>query len=337
MPKFRFIIIIFVLIISLCSSIAVVWAQPVEGFSFENSAYDLINAVNALRVAYGLPAYSISSILMYTAQTQSDYMAANGVVTHLGPGGSTPSQRILAAGYPLAGDLSLGGFRSENIIALGKDGSAQDAVIAWMGDTPHQTTMLSPDLTEIGAGMTITNGRVYYVIDCALPTTDIEVLASTGTSVVDVGSSVPESGDVMIAVSVNTPNPSGQVVHVVQSGQALWSIAIAYGVKIDEIKNLNNLSGNDIYPGEKLLIKNEITQTPIPSMAVMTNMVTSPPTPTVTSTPDDTPEKFTNFQPLKTPEKKDNRSVMIMAFIIVLVAIVVAAVFAGGGGSNRNT
>jgi len=31
--------------------------------------------------------------------------------------------------------------------------------------------MVSQNLTEIGAGVAVSGGRVYYVIDCARPTT----------------------------------------------------------------------------------------------------------------------------------------------------------------------
>src|SRR5690606_36486608 len=91
--------------------VSVVRAQPVS----QVNVFDLVNAVNALRAAYGLPAYSINPILMFTAQNQADFMAAAGNVTHSGPGGILLTDRLLAAGYPLAGDLSLGGFRAENI------------------------------------------------------------------------------------------------------------------------------------------------------------------------------------------------------------------------------
>ena len=79
------------------------------------SPFDLIDAVNSLRAAYGLAPYTTSSILMATAQAQADFLAATGHMTHTGPGGIGVTERLLAAGYPLAGDLSLGGFRSENI------------------------------------------------------------------------------------------------------------------------------------------------------------------------------------------------------------------------------
>ena len=135
-------------------------AEPVSVPDAASSPFDLINAVNALRTSNGLPAYSISPILMFTAQNQSDFMAANGIVTHSGPGGIGLTERLLAAGYPLAGDLSLGGFRAENITSGFENMTAETAVERWTGDAPHLNTMLSPNLTEIGAGVSIADGKV---------------------------------------------------------------------------------------------------------------------------------------------------------------------------------
>src|SRR5215204_5974278 len=107
-------ILIFAALLTLLSN-STVWAQPVHMPRYAGSPYDLINAVNALRAAYGLPPYSVNSILMLTAQNQADFMAVTGNVTHSGPGGISFTDRLLAAGYLLAGDLSAGGFRAENI------------------------------------------------------------------------------------------------------------------------------------------------------------------------------------------------------------------------------
>lgn len=220
------------------------------------SPHDLINAVNALRASHGLAPYTISPILMATAQAHADYMAATGNVSHTGLGGSTVTERLLAAGYPLAGDLSLGGFRSENITSGSESKTAQDAVNQWTGDAPHLTTMISPNLTEIGAGVSVNNGRVYFVIDCALPTTNGVPQPAAGTAVAHASTVVP-GGGVIIPVQVVTPNGDGDVIHEVKAGQTLWQLAISYETKIDEIKRLNNLFDNEIYPGTKLLIKKE--------------------------------------------------------------------------------
>ena len=157
--------------VNLTTKWAVPGGYPVRAASpmLVTDPYSLISAVNALRAASGLPAYTINPILMAVAQQHAQYMSVAGV-SHYGADGSSPWQRGLAAGYPLAGDLSRGGLYSENITA-GGNMSVQDAVTSWQGDAPHLLTMLSPSLTEIGAGVVMVGTYVYYDIDCARPTT----------------------------------------------------------------------------------------------------------------------------------------------------------------------
>jgi uncharacterized protein YkwD len=93
-----------------------------------DSAFDLVNAVNALRASYGLAPYSINSILMYTAQAQADFLAATGSMTHSGPGGIGLTDRLLAAGYPLAGFVKV----AVGMIALA---FLSGGVFAWLEDS----------------------------------------------------------------------------------------------------------------------------------------------------------------------------------------------------------
>ncbi len=241
------------------------------------SAQDLIDAVNSLRSARGLAPYSVSSILMGTAQGQADFMASTGSIQHTGPGGVSVTQRLLNAGYPLAGDLSLGGFRSENIV--GSPGmTPEEAVNAWTGDDPHLHTMLSPDLTEIGAGFAESDGVNYYVIDCARPLGAGELPAYTP------GAEAAFSGDeIIVPVAMSTPDAKGDLYHEVQPGQSLWAIAIAYGVHIVDIQKLNNLGSYTIIQrGDKLLIKHLGTPTPAPPTQIPT-LVPDTPTPLPTA------------------------------------------------------
>ena len=179
-------------------------AQPAAAPRLDSPG-DVIDAVNGLRVSHGLPPYTMSSILMGTAQGQADYMASIGSVTHTGPGGVSTTNRLLNAGYPLAGDLSLGGFRSENIV--GSPGmTAQEAVNAWTGDDPHLHTMLSADLQEIGAGVAEADGVTYYVIDCARPTTSgLPQAYKPG-----VEAEFNSGDEIIVPVSIGTPDARGQ-------------------------------------------------------------------------------------------------------------------------------
>lgn len=210
------------------SSTTISRAETQEYPVLAGSPYDLINAVNALRTSYGLAPYSINSILMYTAQAQADFLAATGSMTHSGPGGIGLTDRLLAAGYPLAGDLSLGGFRSENITGGRESMSVQSAVDAWTGDSLHMNTMISPNLTEIGAGVAVSGGRVYYVIDCALPTTS-GASQVAGTSVEGGATVSAGTRDIatLIPIALSTSNGEGHIIHEVKAGQTLWQIAIA--------------------------------------------------------------------------------------------------------------
>lgn len=298
-----------------------------------DSPYDLVNAVNALRASNGLPPYGINSILMYTAQSHAEFMAATGNVSHTGAGGSSVTDRLLAAGYPLAGDLSLGGFRSENITA-GSEGSssAQSAVNSWTGDAPHLATMLSPNLTEIGAGIAVSNGRVYYVIDCARPTTDGVPQSSSPSA--GSGSAVPAGGALIPPVTINTPNSAGDVIHEVLSGQTLWQIAIAYNVKIDEIKALNALVTNDIFPGEKLLIRKQvITPTISPSPTETATVIVAPTTTFIAThmalTATATPVNFSSSN------ASSNQTTMRAVMGLIALALLSGGIFSWLGNSRE--
>jgi LysM repeat protein len=145
--------------------------------------------------------------------------------------------------------------------------------------------MISPDLTEIGAGVSVNNGKVYFVIDCARPTNS-GVPQVLGTSVVG-ASTDPTSRGIPIPVAMATPNADGDIIHEVKEGQTLWQIAISYNTTIDEIKRLNNLFDNNIYPVTKLLIRKTVTLTPtLPVDYPTIEMASSPaqnPTVTVTA------------------------------------------------------
>lgn len=299
------------------------------------SPIDLVNAVNALRASFGLPPYGINPILMATAQAQADYLASTGTMTHAGPGGIGLTERLLAAGYPLAGDLSLGGFRAENITGGDLDMPAEAAVDHWTGDALHLNTMVSPDLTEIGAGVAIRGERVIYVIDAARPTSaaDLPVPATSiagGTSVA--GSGI--SPEIIIPISVSTPNADGNVFHEVRFGQTLWQIAITYETTIDEIKRLNNLLDNNIYPGNMLLIRTGL-------LAPSATPPASPlPAFTPTSSPTGTPAASTGVAgatPVRaSPVAPQANARLTYALLgIILLAIVGGGIFTVLGGSKK--
>jgi uncharacterized protein YkwD/LysM repeat protein len=217
-----------------------------------SSAEELVQAVNELRAQHGLAPYRQDPLLMGIAQAQAEYLLSIGTITHTGPGGSRPYERALAAGYLVAGDLSQGGFFSENVTA-GVGQTAADAVDNWMGDAPHQNTMLSTTLADIGAGVGMSGNTFYYVIDCGLSTGGAPVAYTPR----------PGQATALPAIIPNTPNPDGKIVHIVQKGDTLGSISVAYHVPLADLLRLNNLTLKSfIYEGNKIIVRGAYTATP---------------------------------------------------------------------------
>lgn len=238
-----------------------------------NTPSQLIEAVNNLRISYGVPPLTVNAILMQTAQSQTDYMAATGQVTHTRPGGMSYTQQLLTLGFPLAGDLSLGGFRAENILSSNSPLTWGDVPPAWQ-DAEHMNTMLSQNFTQIGAGIAQGSRSYYYAVDVAAVTGSGQ-MQSSASSILSAAPAA-EPGDAagvsqfMVPVAISTARANGDVFHKVQYGQSLWSIAIAYGTTIKTIQALNNL-GEDlvVYQGQELLVQKAATQ-PAPSAATLT-------------------------------------------------------------------
>ncbi len=279
-----------------------------------STAAELIAAVNALRATYGLAPYQTNSILMSIAQTQADYLLSAGVMSHADAAGRLPFQRALAAGYLVAGDLSLGGFFSENITG-GIGQTAEEAVEAWMGDDPHKNTMLSGTLQDVGAGVGVSGNTYYYVLDCGLST--------GGTPVVYTPPSAPSNRKTPTMVP-NTPNADGSIVHVVQSGDTTLAIAIAYGISWTELLKLNNLTEKSIiYPGDEIIIRAAYTPTVTQPTGSPTRRFTMTPWPTSRPTKTAVPESPT---PISTPSL--SRAVPAAGGAVAMI-VVAALVLAG--------
>ncbi len=81
-----------------------------------------------------------------------------------------------------------------------------------------------------------------------------------------------------------TPGPDGKILYIVQPQDTCWRISAITGVKLETIRELNNLDVNcTIMPGDKLLIgyagPSGATAIPgsIPTQAIVTPSPTSPP------------------------------------------------------------
>jgi uncharacterized protein YkwD len=300
---------------------------------------EIIDAINTLRLSYGLPTLAVHPVLMTLAQRQADGIAA-GLHGHWRPYGLTLGQLLIMEGYPLAGDLTQDGYRSENWIT---SMTAEGAIEAWLWDDEHSNTMLSEFRSDIGAGGAMSRDewgqyQIYVVIETALQTRSGQQQSGArdfltrlpsiinGTTSLN-GTPVPLSeGQYIIPVIRNTARPDGDVLHEVQYGQSLWSIAITYGTTIEQIQKLNNLGTTDIvYEQQLLLVQKGATQPAvIPTQTTMESFsrsFSSTPSPTVTQT-----GTSTEMAALPTGQGSS---------IVVILIIVVSVLIAGVGASLR--
>lgn len=254
--------------------------STLRGKAQAGDPYSVIAAVNSLRASSGLPALEADGALMSAAQGHSDYQASIGQVTHTGAGGSRPKDRAAASGY--GGGATF--YLSENI-AGGTDLSTQGAISMWLGDDLHIQTMMGSNYQDIGAGVSESNGFVYYTIDVGYVSGSGNYSPPGANTPIANTPGGPTAIPVYM-VQTSTPNPDGSVVHVVRSGQTLIGIAIAYGVSVNDIKALNYLTSDVIYEGDTLKIRTANT-----------------PGPTLTETPTSTPTRAASptRKPTRTP------------------------------------
>jgi LysM repeat protein len=226
------------------------------------SAYELILAMNTLRVSYGLPALIEDPIVNAVAQSTAATMAANNMSWHIGD----VRGRIAAAGYGGGGTV----WATENFAVSG-GGMGIDEIMAAWADPDHMRPAVTPAYCHVGAGVAQSaDGRIYYILQAAYVSGQ-----ECGSSSPSSPGGVPQPGAVpnpvsqlIIPVKIATPDVEGKIFHEVQAGQSFWAIAIAYQITIRDIEVWNNITRDTpLKPGQRLFIPDENTEgytTPTP-------------------------------------------------------------------------
>jgi uncharacterized protein YkwD len=254
---------------------SILFTSPVNAQA--GSASDLINAVNSLRQSQGLAPYTVDSYLMGFAQAQSNYMASLGTWTHTRSDGSTAYDKGI----------------KENV-AMGTDMSPSYCVYTVWSDAVHWQTMMGYPTGKVGAGVTLKDGNVYYTLN-VLPGDNpiVEEPKKTENST-NVSYNQQENIRYVQQIVTSTPDQDGIILHIVQYGETLWTIAEAYGVPIDRILSNSGLgqSTTQVLEGQRLIIQTAITPTatlsPTPTEIPPTPTPTKP-RPTMTPLPTRTP------------------------------------------------
>ncbi len=221
------------------------WPSPAAAapvIADAQSASEVIARINAYRAQNGLYTYAINQNLMGSAQIQSDYQASVQSVTHTGSGGSSPRDRAYAAGY--GGGATI--WVSE-IIYGGTQATVDTAISWWKGSSVHNNAMLSPQSLEIGAGVASSGGSTYFTV----------VMGTiSGSTSGETGGEIPPPAIPFNPVQAAEPAADGSIVHIVQAGQTLWTIAAVYDVPLDQLLELNDLTLDDLLqPDQEIKIR----------------------------------------------------------------------------------
>jgi LysM repeat protein/uncharacterized protein YkwD len=242
---------------------------------------ELIAAMNALRVANGHPALIEDPIIDAVAQSTAEIMAASQMSSHIGD----VRGRLAAAGY--GGGATV--WATENF-AVGNM-SIDEIMVVW-SDSAHMLPAVVAAYCNVGAGVArSSNGMYYYILQAAYTSA-----RACGEYTSPAGSSPPSGpspvSQLIIPVKVATPDVDGKIYHVVEAGQSLWAIAIAYHITIHDLEVWNNISREtSLQIGQRLFIPGSNTAgyfTPTPVGMV------------VTSTPDAQGKVIHTVQPYQT-------------------------------------
>ncbi|MCB9422384.1 MAG: LysM peptidoglycan-binding domain-containing protein [Ardenticatenaceae bacterium] len=282
---------------------------------------EVIQRVNALRAAYGVPPYQIDSALMAAAQAQASWSAANDHIGHDGPGGSTPNERAQAAGYG-------NGYRSyatENAAhGTAVYNTPERVVTMWQGDAVHLNALISADYEHIGVGYAEANGESWYVLMAGW----VADGAASGQPQAPQTAAAPAP---YIPFNVAEPDETGAIYHEVQPGQTAWTIAAYYEMDLAALLAQNNLTEESfLHPGERLLIRPPDVPTSTPTPTVLPTDL--PPTATaVPPEPTTQPTIQPTNQPTPTPtpppaEPAKSSSTLIIGLGLVLLVVFIAII-----------
>lgn len=137
-------------------------------------------------------------------------------------------------------------------------------------------------------------------------------------------------------VVTSTPDVDGTVIHVVQYGQTLVTIAQAYGLSVQALKDMNGLTTDNLMIGDKLLIVRGATLTPTATTTTTPTLTRTPtrtprpktPTPTRTNTPTVTPTPRPTSVIHLPDLDVDNRTLGTVMVIVCALGLVVVGVTA---------
>jgi len=116
---------------------------PAATASASGPTAQVVQLVNSERSKAGCSPLTVNAKLTKAAQAHSEDMAAHRTMSHTGSDGSSPGDRITAAGYSWS-------MYGENV-AYGYS-TPQSVMTAWMNSPGHRANILNCSFKEIGVG-----------------------------------------------------------------------------------------------------------------------------------------------------------------------------------------
>ncbi|SFJ05541.1 CAP domain-containing protein [Jannaschia pohangensis] len=122
---------------------------------------DALDLASRERARVGLSALRHDPRLAAAAEVQATFMAREGRIGHVGPGGSSFGDRIRATGYQ-------GCYGAENVAAGQRTSAA--VTRSWMGSDGHRQNILNGRMTDGAvAAVRDRNGRLWWAMVLAGP------------------------------------------------------------------------------------------------------------------------------------------------------------------------
>lgn len=194
----------------------------------------MLELVNAERAAAGVQPLAFDFLLNDSAELHSQWMIANDTFSHTGAGGSTPTDRMVAAGYQLTGSWTTG----ENLAwqslrgAAGIQDDVADLHVGLMNSPGHRANILNGNFREVGIGIETgeyqgwqgvfatqnfaKTGSAYFITGVAFDDLDGDVFYDPGEGL----------GGINVTV---TSAATGQAVSALTYGSGGYEVAVAPG------------------------------------------------------------------------------------------------------------
>ncbi|GGG79078.1 hypothetical protein GCM10011415_30210 [Salipiger pallidus] len=123
--------------------------------------YSMLDSVNSLRQARGVPQLQLNAQLNAAAATHSRDMAVQNRPWHFGSDGSSPIDRVQRVGYS-------GRLIGENISETYE--TELETLAAWMEDAPTRDVILDPTARDLGfAWYQEDNGKIWWTLVTGAP------------------------------------------------------------------------------------------------------------------------------------------------------------------------